>query len=88
MTVPLSAAGFYRGLARRFPERDGMYFLPDQAAEYDRKRMTVREVLATAIVCHRQATAIQWLKQRLTKRPGSSWTVMIAPPYSQRWRSF
>jgi hypothetical protein len=31
--VPLSAAEFYAGLAQRFPERDGMYFLPEQAAE-------------------------------------------------------
>lgn len=43
--VPVSAADFYAGLARRFPERDGMYFLPEQAAEYDRKRLTAREVL-------------------------------------------
>ena len=26
-------------LRQRFPERDGMYFLPDQVSEYDRKRL-------------------------------------------------
>ena len=26
VTVPLSAAEFFEGLARRFPERDGMFF--------------------------------------------------------------
>jgi hypothetical protein len=35
-TVPLSAAAFYAGLQQRFPVRDGMYFLPDQVAAYDR----------------------------------------------------
>ena len=45
VTVPLSAAEFYAGLEQRFPPRDGMYFLPDQAAEYDKKRMTVKEAL-------------------------------------------
>ena len=38
-SVPLSAAEFYAGLRQRFPERDGMYFLPTQAAEYDRRRL-------------------------------------------------
>ena len=45
VTVPLSAAEFYAGLEQRFPRRDGMYFLPDQVAEYDKRRMTIREVL-------------------------------------------
>ncbi len=40
-SVPLSGPEFLLGLAQRFPERDGMYFLPDQVAEYDRKRMSV-----------------------------------------------
>ena len=39
---PLSAAEFYSGLSQRFIERDGMYFLPEQAAEYDQKRMGVQ----------------------------------------------
>ncbi len=32
-SVPLSATEFYAGLAQRFPERDGMYFLSEQVAE-------------------------------------------------------
>ena len=39
VTVPLSASEFYAGLAQRFPERDGMYFLPEQVAEYDSSRV-------------------------------------------------
>jgi len=69
VTVPLSAAEFYAGLAQRFPERDGMYFLPDQAAEYDRKRMSVREILQLSIFVTDESSAIQWLRQQLQKKP-------------------
>ena len=69
VTVPLSAAEFYAGLAQRFPERDGMYFLPDQVVEYDRKRMNVREVVQLQIYVTDEASAIQWLKQQLLKKP-------------------
>ena len=69
VTVPLSAAEFYAGLEQRFPLRDGMYFLPDQVAEYDRKRMTVKEVLQLQLFVSDEASAIQWLKQQFTKKP-------------------
>ena len=69
VTVPLSAAEFYAGLARRYSERDGMYFLPEQVAEYDKKRMTVRDVLQLQLFVSDEASAIQWLKQQLIKKP-------------------
>ena len=69
VTVPLSAAEFYAGLAQRFPERDGMYFLPEQVAEYDKKRMTVREILQIQLFVTDESSAIQWLKQQLLKKP-------------------
>jgi hypothetical protein len=69
ITVPLSATDFYAGLTQRFPERDGMYFLPEQVAEYDKKRMTVREVLQLQLFVIDESSAIQWLKQQLTKKP-------------------
>ncbi len=69
VTVPMSAAEFYAGLEQRFPSRDGMYFLPSQAAEYDKKRMTVKEVLQLQLFVSDEASAIQWLKQQLIKKP-------------------
>jgi len=69
VTVPLSAAEFYAGLEQRFPLRDGMYFLPDQAPEYDKKRMTVKEILQLQLFVTDEASSIQWLKQQLTKKP-------------------
>ncbi len=71
VTVPLSAAEFYAGLEQRFPQRDNMYFLPDQAAEYDKKRMTVREVLQLQLFVTDESSAIQWLKQKIIKKPQS-----------------
>lgn len=69
VTIPLSAAEFFAGLAQRFSARDGMYFLPEQAAEYDRKRMTVKEVLQLQLFVKDEETAIHWLKQQLTRKP-------------------
>ena len=57
------------GSARRFPERDGMYFLSDQVAEYDKNRMSVKEVLQLEIFVVDESSAIQWLKQQLSRRP-------------------
>ena len=69
VTVPVSAAEFYAGLTQRFSERDGMFFLPEQVAEYDKKRMTVREVLQLRLFVTDESSAIQWLKQQLIKKP-------------------
>jgi hypothetical protein len=69
VTVPLSAAEFYAGVVQRFSERDGMYFLPEQVTEYDKKRMTVREVLQLQLFVTDESSAIQWLKQQLLKKP-------------------
>jgi DNA modification methylase len=69
VTVPLSAPEFYQGLEQRFSERDGMYFLPDQAAEYDKKRMTVKEVLQLQFFVTDELSAIRWLKQQLAAKP-------------------
>ncbi len=69
VTVPLSAAEFYAGLAQRFAERDGMYFLPEQVAEYDKKRMTVTEIQQLQLIVTDEASAIQWLKQQLSEKP-------------------
>ena len=46
-----------------------MYFLPDQAAEYDKRRMTVKEILQLQLFVSDEASAIQWLRQQLTKKP-------------------
>jgi hypothetical protein len=69
VTVPMSAAEFYAGLVQRFSERDGMLFLPEQVAEYDKKRMTVREVLQLQLFVTDESSAIQWLRQQILRKP-------------------
>jgi len=69
VTVPLSQAEFHQGLSQRFPERDDMYFLYDQVAEYDKKRITVKEIMQLQLFVTDESSAIQWLKQQLTLKP-------------------
>ena len=69
VSIPISAAEFYAGLTQRFAEREAMYFLADQVAEYDGKRLTVKEIIQLELFVSDEASAIQWLKQQLTKKP-------------------
>ena len=71
VTVPLSIGEFLAGLTRRFPERDGMVFLLDQVAEYDKKRMAAQEVMQLEIFVVDESSAIQWLKRHLGRKPQS-----------------
>jgi DNA modification methylase len=66
--VPISSQEFQLGLSQRFIERDGMYFLPEQAAEYDRKRM-MKQVFQAKLFVSDEASAIQWLRQLLKEKP-------------------
>ncbi len=67
--VPISSQEFQNGLAQRFIERDGMYFLPDQVAEYDRKKMSSSELQQTSPFVSDEASVIQWLRQLLKEKP-------------------
>lgn len=69
VTVPLSAAEFYAGLSQRFSERDGMYFLPNQTAEYDKKRMMVDGVEQLMLFISDEASARQWLREHIRQKP-------------------
>lgn len=68
-TVPIGAADFYQGLKQRFPERDGMYFLPDQISKYEQKRMELELNEQISFLILDEKTAIQWLRQELSKAP-------------------
>ena len=69
VAVPMGAAEFYAGLKQRFPERDGMYFLPDQVVEYDKKRLTVQEIEQLSLFVTDEKSSIQWLRSELSKNP-------------------
>ncbi|WP_276199957.1 DNA methyltransferase [Chelatococcus sp. XZ-Ab1] len=71
LSVPLSTAEFLGGLNQRYPERDGMYFLPTQVAEYDRKRNTAAELRQLSLFVTDEASAIQWVRRELQDKPRS-----------------
>ena len=71
VTVPLSLAEFHEGLAQRFPERDGMFFLQAQVVAYDRRRVSAGDVLQLELFVKDEESAIQWLRQQLARRPRS-----------------
>ncbi|HQK25353.1 MAG TPA: DNA methyltransferase, partial [Synergistaceae bacterium] len=67
--VPLDSAEFQEGLAHRFPHRDGMYFLPEQATEYDKKRITTDGMEQMSLFVSDESSAIAWLRQLLKDKP-------------------
>ena len=66
-TVPMSAPKFYAGLNEKFLERDGMYFLPPQAARYDRIRAHTSQVQQLQLFVTDEGSALQWLRSHLGK---------------------
>lgn len=70
--VPLNSAEFQAALADKFPERDGMFFLPEQVNEYDKKRAQVENIGQLAIFVEDERSAINWLRNFLKSRPSTS----------------
>lgn len=69
--VPMSSQEFQSGLAQRFVERDGMVFLSDQVAEYDKKRLQVAIAPQMEMFVSDERSAIDWLSDFLKRRPST-----------------
>ncbi|MGI1798585.1 DNA methyltransferase [Priestia sp. TRN 1309] len=69
LPVPISSADFQVGVAQRFPMRDGMIFLENQVAEYDKKRTLVKEFAQMNLFVSDENSAIEWIRQQLLKKP-------------------
>jgi len=67
--VPISSPEFQAGLPSIAFERDGMYFLPDQVAEYDRKKAVSGQLQQFSLFVSDESTAIQWLRQLIKEKP-------------------
>lgn len=67
--VPISSQEFQLGLRQRLAERDGMFFLPEQAAEYDKKRLTVERLVQRSLFVFDESSAIEWLRSLLREKP-------------------
>jgi hypothetical protein len=69
LRIPLDFSDFLRGLFARFPERDGMFFLPEQVASYDTSRAKFHKIEQLALFVTDEKSALQWLRNELD--PGS-----------------
>lgn len=88
--VPLSSGEFQSALNEKFPERDGMVFLPEQVAEYDKKAAQMQNVGQLAIFVEDEKSAINWLRQFLKERPSiaSDVTSEFMQQLSASWKKF
>lgn len=71
VAVPMTPAQFYAGLDQHFVVRDSMYFLPKQAEDYERFRITFKDLEASSLFITGESSAVQWLRQQLHRRPRS-----------------
>jgi DNA modification methylase len=69
--VPLSTQEFQAGLAQRFVDREGMVFLQEQVAEYDKRRAQVAQAPQMELFVADERSAIDWLIDFLRKRPST-----------------
>ena len=69
--VPLSSDEFLSGLRSRFPERDGMVFLPEQVTEYDKKRAQTAQAPQMELFVSDERSAIDWVADFLKARPST-----------------
>jgi DNA methylase len=82
INVPISSKEFQIGLEQRFPERDGMYFLSEQVAEYDKKKMAGGgKYKQMEIFVSDESSAIEWLRRLLKEKPQT--TSDINPQFIQ-----
>jgi DNA modification methylase len=80
--VPLSVAEFQVSISQKLPERDGMYFLPEQVNEFDKKRAQVKTIGQLAIFVEDERSAVDWLRRLLQERP--SIIADITPQFMQQ----
>lgn len=68
-SIPMDAKEFQNGLIERYVERDGMFFTPAQAAEYEEKKKQAPEFVPMGIIVSDESNGIQWLKNQLRNNP-------------------
>ena len=88
--VPISSPEFQASLADKFPERDGMYFLPEQAAEYDKKRIKMEGLGQMTLFVDDERSAIDWLRQFLKNKPSKYNEIMpeFFEQLNQAWKKW
>jgi DNA modification methylase len=69
--VPISTPEFLAGLEERYKVIDGMVFLPDQVAEYEKARNHMPQIRQAELFVSDERSAIDWLTNFLQKRPST-----------------
>ena len=88
-TVPVSAKQFQDGLRARFTEEDGMFFLPEQHAEYMKQKAKSSKLVQAELFVSDESSAIAWLRQSLKEKPQTYQS--IQPGFMQQlkaWNKF
>ena len=80
--IPISAKEFQEGLRARFTEEDGMFFLPEQHAEYLKQKAKATALVQAELFVSDESSAIAWLRQKLKEKPQKIQT--IQPEFMQQ----
>ena len=80
--IPISAKEFQEGLRARFTEDDGMFFLPEQHAEYLKQKAKATKLVQAELFVSDESSAIAWLRQKLKEKPQKMQT--IQPEFMQQ----
>ena len=72
LLLPISSPDFLGAIGQRFVERDGLYYLTDQVAEYDKLKvkqiLNISSEIVDLFVCD-EASAISWIRYQLKRKP-------------------
>lgn len=69
--LPISSPDFISELPKHFVERDGLYYLPEQAAKYDSLKaqgLIGDENNTGSLFVHDESSAIAWIREQLKKK--------------------
>jgi len=69
--VPLSSQEFFAGLKQKFTERDGMFFLEEQASQYDKERAKYQHEPQLELFVSDERSAIDWVTEQLRRKPST-----------------
>ena len=87
--LPISSPDFLGELPNHFIERDGLYYLPEQAAEYDKIKaqgLIGDEDMTGSLFVHDESSAIAWIREQLKKKPMT--TGEMTPLFMQELNSW
>lgn len=88
--VPISSGEFQAIISAKYPDRDGMVFLPEQVAQYDKLAAKMESVGQMVVFVEDEKSAIGWLRQFLRDKPCATQDIQtdFMKQLSASWRKF